>query len=1000
MRLQNTIIAIALFGATVADAQIRPNDGFKTNVVPRNDDGSSQLTPIGWNLNFFGRVRSSAYVNNNGNITFDAPLSEYTPFGLTGVQREIIAAFFSDVDTRPVGSNLVTYGQDTIDGRKAFGANYIDVGYFNIHADLLNRFQLLLIQREDTGNGNFDIEFNYERIVWETGDASGGTGGRGGVSAAVGWSNGSGLPGTSFELPGSLIPGSFLDNGPYSLARRRSVGTATQTGRWVFRARGGVVIPNLTIVSGCPVPNASAGRLYAYRFQAVGARPPYRWTALADPGSSLPGLTMSTAGILSGSPPTPGTYGFTVQATSNDEEGEVSVSQRCSITVDPPNISVMSSSVLPTALQGNRYDSRLLAEGGTGPFRFDLMNSAPVPGLTLSREGVLSGVPSNPGTYQFQVQASSEGRDLAVPAIKRFKVTVQPSAVSLRSACPLPNGTGGVPYSFQFQAQGGVGPYRWTALSTLPPGLTLTDEGILRGLPTVPHWWPFDVRVQDSRGASAQAGCGVVILFPEVRVSNSCPLPTATAGIAYSQRLQATGGNAPFGWSVDGTLPIGLRLATDGTLSGTPLSAGTSQFRLRVTDRSGQASGSACSLVVTRGQYGISGCPLPVAYAGEPYNYRYTATGGSEPYFWSEAASLPSGLRLSPDGFVSGNVSTAGTYPVAVRATDGSGRSTTSSCSLNVLPQALRLNNPCDAGTSRLGESYSYQLNAAGGAEPYIFTARGLPPGLAASESGRISGAPTQAGNFPVEFTVRDRLGRTATATCSIVVNLPDQPDVRITGLPAVLSPASTGPTVTLELSKVYPVAIEGSAVLEVAAETNSPSAGVNRDDPSVRFSSGQRTATFTIAAGSRQTALVISSTGTVASVVTVRITRLRASGFDFVRLPVPAVTKINRSVPVVTSVCYTPNTSGFDVDISGYSTTRDLISAVLSFGSNTYNVDLVNSSSEYFGSDDSVRTGGTFRVRAPYRLTAGTAQTLGQGNAVVSNAVGSAASRSIARCQ
>ena len=103
---------------------------------------------------------------------------------------------------------------------------------------------------------------------------------------------------------------------------------------------------------------------------------------------------------------------------------------------------------------------------------------------------------------------------------------------------------------------------------------------------------------------------------------------------------------------------------------------------------------------------------------------------------------------------------------------------------------------------------------------------------------------------------------------------------------------------------------------------------------------------------------------------------------------------------PVLTSVCYAPNTNGFDVDISGYSTTRELTTAVLTFGTNTYSVDLVNAAAEYFGGDDSVRTGGTFRVRAPYRLTAGTAQTLGQGNAVVSNSVGAAASRPIARCQ
>jgi hypothetical protein len=68
----------------------------------------------------------------------------------------------------------VTYGSGTADGRQAFGVNWIDVGYFSSRTDKLNQFQLVLIDRSDTGAGNFDIEFNYGNILWETGEASGG----------------------------------------------------------------------------------------------------------------------------------------------------------------------------------------------------------------------------------------------------------------------------------------------------------------------------------------------------------------------------------------------------------------------------------------------------------------------------------------------------------------------------------------------------------------------------------------------------------------------------------------------------------------------------------------------------------------------------------------------------------------------------------------------------------------------------------------------------------
>jgi hypothetical protein len=87
---------------------VRNLPGFLTNNVPRNDDRSGSLQPIGFTINLFGKNRSQLYVNNNGNITFDNSLATYTPFGLDNTGREIIAAYFADVDTRPVGSKLVT----------------------------------------------------------------------------------------------------------------------------------------------------------------------------------------------------------------------------------------------------------------------------------------------------------------------------------------------------------------------------------------------------------------------------------------------------------------------------------------------------------------------------------------------------------------------------------------------------------------------------------------------------------------------------------------------------------------------------------------------------------------------------------------------------------------------------------------------------------------------------------------------------------------------------
>jgi hypothetical protein len=222
------------------------------NTLPPNDDESTGAVSLGiggaTGINFFGNSFTSVFVNNNGNLTFGGPLAQFTPNGLAiGVGLPIIAPFFADVDTRGSGSQPVMYGNALVNGRNAFVANYINVGYFDSHADKLNSFQAILTDRSDTGVGNFDIEFNYNQILWETGDASGGVNGLGGTSAAVGYSNGLSLNNVFFQLPGSLVNGALLDGGPNSLTGH-TLGGSGVLGRYDFQVRSGGVVPPPTVI--------------------------------------------------------------------------------------------------------------------------------------------------------------------------------------------------------------------------------------------------------------------------------------------------------------------------------------------------------------------------------------------------------------------------------------------------------------------------------------------------------------------------------------------------------------------------------------------------------------------------------------------------------------------------------------------------------------------------------------------------------------------------------
>lgn len=230
-------VAFVLLMAPAAHAGAIHDANLFTTNFPGNDDGSTALQSLGFGINFNGVNYSSAYVNNNGNITFTTPLSTFTPFGITGGSLPMLAPFFADVDTR--AGATAHYGTATLDGHNVFGVNWIDVGYYSRHTDKLNSFQLIVVDRSDTGAGNFDFEFNYDTINWETGDASGGSGGFGGTPAHAGWTNGAG---SFFEFAGSGVTGSFEDTNPTTgLIHGRRLSDID--GQYIFQVRNGQVQP-------------------------------------------------------------------------------------------------------------------------------------------------------------------------------------------------------------------------------------------------------------------------------------------------------------------------------------------------------------------------------------------------------------------------------------------------------------------------------------------------------------------------------------------------------------------------------------------------------------------------------------------------------------------------------------------------------------------------------------------------------------------------------------
>jgi hypothetical protein len=177
---------------------------------------------------------------------------------------------------------------------------------------------------------------------------------------------------------------------------------------------------------------------------------------------------------------------------------------------------------------------------------------------------------------------------------------VQPGVVtplSITTSAPLPQPAAGVAYYQALAAYGGTAPYTWSMASgSLPDGLTISGAGLISGTPIATGSFSFTVQVHDGAGATASKAFAFVVPVPVV-IATESPLLSSWAGGAFSQALQATGGVAPYLWSVtSGSLPGGLTLSSAGVISGTPTTAGVFAFTVQARDAVATTASKAFTL--------------------------------------------------------------------------------------------------------------------------------------------------------------------------------------------------------------------------------------------------------------------------------------------------------------------------------------------------------------------------------------------------------------------
>jgi hypothetical protein len=225
------LASVACAGNALAVDLLDWNGGYGQLAMFPNDDGSSNRLDLPFQVNFYGNNYNTFYANNNGNITFNGGVSTYTPYAFPISSQPMIAPYWGDVDTRGAGNVYVASPNSS-----TMAVTWNNVGYYSYGSNKTNDFQMLLLNRPDTGAGNFDIEFRYNRLQWTTGSASGGWNGLGGTPAQAGFDAGDGTH--YLMLPGSRTADVL------QLANTSNVSLNTP-GLWRFAVRNGD-LPGLT----------------------------------------------------------------------------------------------------------------------------------------------------------------------------------------------------------------------------------------------------------------------------------------------------------------------------------------------------------------------------------------------------------------------------------------------------------------------------------------------------------------------------------------------------------------------------------------------------------------------------------------------------------------------------------------------------------------------------------------------------------------------------------
>ncbi|MFK7698670.1 autotransporter domain-containing protein [Pseudomonas caspiana] len=487
-----------------------------------------------------------------------------------------------------------------------------------------------------------------------------------------------------------------------------------------------------------------------------------------------------------------GTDSFTY--TANNATGSSSPAT-VSITVTQPTLALTPSS-LPGGQIGTSYSQSFSAAGGTAPYSYASSGTVPT-GLNFdSANGVLNGTPTSVGSYNFTITVTDHHGATGSTA---YSVNISAGALPVAgavSATVAANASTPVILALSGGSASSVAvasaPLHGSAIAS-GTSITYTPMTGYSGTDS------FTYTASNASGTSSSATVSLTVTAPTLVLTPAAgTLPSGQAGMTYSQSLSTSGGSAPYRYAGTG-VPTGLSLdSVNGTLSGTPVSAGTYNLSVSVTDQHGAVGNANYRL-------NIAGGPLPVANpvsaaiaANSSASVALSLAGGTATSVAVASApthgtAVASGLTITYTPVAGFSGADSFTYT----ASNASGTSPAATVNVTISAASLIVSPaPGSLPAATVGASYAQALSVSGGTSPYRFNATGLPSGLNIdASSGTISGIPSNAGpaTFTVQITDASSATLNVTYNLSIAGTLPNGAD-RSASLNA-------GQTVTVELA-------------------------------------------------------------------------------------------------------------------------------------------------------------------------------------------------------